>query len=152
MNSWPETAQKQTPDLEAYRRIVGTLPVTMRPALNQQLSQWETLFPFEQNRLAVFMNGVMTFTPSGLAALTAPLRKLEDKMGVKEWNFSESHDTIENASQLARSEYYAEWRREVQRIFEVFNSAAAGSAPAPGGCARLILLILPGSLPVDRLS
>lgn len=152
MNERPGTAQKEVPSPDAYRRFIERLPVTMRPALNQQLSQWGTLFPFEQSRMASFMNGVEAFSPSGLAALTAPLWGLEKKMGVKDWKFSEAYDTIENASQLARSEYYGDWRREVQRIFDAVNAAARDSMPNHAARTRLILLILPRSLPVDTQS
>lgn len=152
MKERPGNAQTPAPSPDAYRRLVSRLPVTMRPALNQQLSQWEMLFPFEQIRVTSFMNGVETFSPSGLNALTGPLWALENKMGVKNWNFSESFDTIENASQLARSEYYGEWRREVQRVFDAVNAAARSSAPTPAEHTRLLFLVLPRSLPVDAQS
>jgi hypothetical protein len=152
MNEWPDRAQKQIPDHDAYRHLIERLPVTLRPSLNQQLNQWETLFPFEQNRLANFMEGVETFSPSALDALMAPLWTLEKKMGVSHWNFSETSDTIENASQLGRSAYYAEWRREVQRGFDAVNTAARDSTPIQTAFTRLILLFLPGNLPVDPQS
>jgi hypothetical protein len=152
MNEWPDIAQKETPSHDAYRRLIERLPVTLRPSLNQQLNQWETLFPFEQNRLANFMEGVETFSPSALDALMAPLWTLEKKMGVSHWNFSETSDTIENASQLGRSAYYAEWRREVQRGFDAVNTAARDSTPIQTAFTRLILLFLPGNLPVDPQS
>src|ERR1019366_5732897 len=152
MNERPGLAQNGAPSPDAYRRLIDRLPVTMRPALNQQLSQWGTLFPFEKHVVASFMKGVETFGPSGLGALTAPLWALETKMGVKNWNFSETYDTIENASQLARSKYYGEWRREVQRVFEALNAAARDSTPDRAKQTRLILLVLPRSLPVDAHS
>ncbi len=152
MSEWPATAQKQPPGAGAYRRLVERLPLTMRPALNQQLSQWSTLFPFEQAQVANFMQGVETMSPAGLAALTEPLWTLEKKMGVKNWNFSEANDTIENASQLARSEYYGEWRREVQRVFETINAASRDSTSSHAERTRLILIVLPRSLPVDPQS
>ena len=152
MNEQPRKAQEEAPSLDAYRRVVERLPITIRPALNQQLSQWETLFPYEQGRVANFMKGVETFSPSALSALTAPLWALEAKMGVKNWNFTEAYDTIENASQLARSEYYGEWRREVQRVFDAVNAAARDSMPSHAERTRLILLVLPRRLPVDPQS
>jgi hypothetical protein len=98
------------------------------------------------------MKGVGTYSPSALDALTAPLQALENKMGVKLWSFSETADTIENASQLARSEYYAEWRREVQRVFEIIDAAATNSTSIQNNSTRLILLFLPSNLPVDPRS
>ena len=152
MNKSPRTAQTDSSSLDAYRRAIQRLPLTMRPALNQQLAQWETLFPFEQSRAADFMKGVETFSPSSLSVLTASLRALETKMGVKNWEFSETRDTIENASQLARSEYYGEWRREVQRVFDLVNAAVRESAPSLAEHTRLMLLVLPRGLPIDPQS
>jgi hypothetical protein len=149
MNGRPGPTQNAAPSSDAYRRLIERLPVTMRPAFNQQLSQWNTLFPFEQNLVASFMKGVEALGSSGIGVLTAPLWKLESKMNVKDWNFSQAHDTIENASQLARSEYYGEWRREVQRVFDAVNAAARDSERAQPKPTRCILLFLPRSLPID---
>jgi hypothetical protein len=132
--------------------LIARLPITMRPALNQQLSQWETLFPYEQRRLAEFVRGVEAFSPAALNALMRPLETLETKMGVTHWDFSESADTIENASQLARSEYYAAWRQEVQNIFEAINAAGRDLEPGRTESTRLMLLFLPGNLPVEAQS
>jgi hypothetical protein len=134
---------------DAYRRLIERLPVTLRPSLNQQLSQWTILFPFEQNRVVTFMDGVQALSPAAFHALTGPLFALEAKMDVRHWNFSEQADTIENASLLARSAYYSDWRRETERVFEAINAAARDSAPVPTSSTRLILLFLPASLPVD---
>jgi hypothetical protein len=149
MNEWHSEAPADTNSLDTYRRLIARLPVTLRPAMNQELSEWQTLFPFEQNRFANFMKGVETFSPAALDALMAPLQALEMKMGVKHWDFSEDSNTIENASLLARSEYYAAWRQEVERVFEAINAAALESKPIQTAPTRLILLILPSSLPVD---
>ncbi len=140
--------------MNAYRGLIKRMPVTMRPSLNQQLSQWEMLFPFEQKRLAAFFRGIESFQPSALDALTAPLRALETKMGVARWNFTETSETMENASLLARSEFYAEWRHDVQQIFSAIEAAASSaeptqSNPAQPAPARLVVLILPAGLPID---
>jgi hypothetical protein len=152
MNERPDITQKQAPGTDAYRRLIGKLPVTMRPALNQQFTEWEMLFPYERNRVVTFMKGVETYSPSALDSLTAPLWALEDKMGVKHWDFTQAVDTIENASQLARSAYYAEWRREVQRVVDAISAAARDVTPAPVESTRLMLIVLPANLPVDPQS
>jgi hypothetical protein len=152
MNEKPDIAQREAPGADAYRRLIAQLPVTMRPALNQQLTEWEMLFPYERNRVTLFMKGVVTYSPSQLDALTAPLWALEAQMGVKNWDFSQTNDTIENASQLARSAHYAEWRREVQRIVDAVNSAARDATPVQAESTRLMLIILPSDLPVSPQS
>ncbi len=144
--------EAEAANLHAYRTLIARLPVTMRPTLNQQLSQWEMLFPYERDRLKEFLHGLESFQPAALDALVAPLRAVEDKMGVAHWNFTESTDTVENSSLLARSAYYAEWRRVVEGIFEAINAAGRDAAPAQANPARLVLLILPESLPVDPLT
>ncbi|MGB8260977.1 MAG: hypothetical protein WCE75_11525, partial [Terracidiphilus sp.] len=144
------TAEVKRPD--ELRAQIARLPVTMRPSMNQQLAAWATLFPFEQKRLRGFLSGVASFSPPELEALTGPLRALEAKMEVARWNFSEAADTMENASQLARSPYYAEWRREVQRVFAAIDRAARDSAPVQTAPGRLVLLVLPESLPVPPMA
>jgi len=135
-----------------YRREIARLPLTMRPAFNKQLNGWDNLFPFEQNRLIEFLDGIASFTPTELDALTQPLRRLEGKMGVAHWNFSTDDDTLLNASQLARSPYYAEWRSEVQRVFAAFESAARSVAPIAPAKGRLIFIVLPESLPITSFA
>jgi hypothetical protein len=145
--------QKGTePDLAAYRRLINRLPVTLHPSLNQQLSAWEMLFPFEQRRTSDFLNAVGSLSPSDFQALTAPLLELERKMGVPGWSFSEARDTMENASLLARSEYYAEWRKEVERLFEAVGAAERSSAPARPSPMRFVIQFVPSNLPVDPLT
>lgn len=131
------------------RRLIARLPITMRPGLNQQLGQWTLLFPFEQRRLNRFLHGVEAIEPAALDALTAPLRALEGKMNVAHWNFSEAADTMENASQLARSQYYQEWRKEVRKVSDAIERAAKGFEADSSSTPRLVLTILPVSLPVD---
>jgi hypothetical protein len=152
MNDRAAKSQQHASPPDSYRRSIARLPITMRPALNQQLSQWGTLFPYEQQRVAEFMKGVETFSPSALNELLSPLEMLETKMGVSRWDFSESADTIENASQLARSEYYAAWRQQVQHVFEAIDTAGRSSTSIEPESTRLILLFLPGDLPVDAQS
>jgi hypothetical protein len=116
--------------------------------MNQQIDQWDTLFPFEQTRLSRVMDRLAALSRPAFEALIAPVRAVESKMGVRGWDFSESEDTIENASLLARSQYYAEWRARVQEFYEAVGAAPA-SQEQQTNAARLILTILPASLPTD---
>lgn len=154
MNERSNGEQQKTaePDLAAYRRLINRLPVTLRPSLNQQLSAWEMLFPFEQRRTSDFLNAVGSLSPSTFQALTASLWNLEKKMGVAGWNFSEARDTMENASLLARSEYYAQWRSEVKRFFEAASAAPRDSVPDRPSPTRFVIQFLPSNLPVDPIT
>ncbi|MGO8759834.1 MAG: hypothetical protein ACLQG3_17080 [Terracidiphilus sp.] len=137
-------------DTASYRALIRRLPVTLRPSLNGQLAEWETLFPFERQRVQEFMRGVASFDPSAFNALLEPLRKLEAKMDVAHWDFNETADTMENASLLARSAYFAEWREQIRRIYSAVEAAANASTQPPAAHPRLIVAILPESLPYDR--
>lgn len=136
----------------AYRREIARLPLTMQPALNQQVNGWDDLFPFEQKRAVEFLRGVSLFEEAELGALTQPLREVEVRMGVAHWNFSREADTMANASQLARSLYFSEWRREVQRVFEAIEARALNSARVEPPAGRLIFLVFPESLPVTSIA
>lgn len=153
MNARPrgELAQGADPR-ETYRGEIARLPLTMRPALNQQVNAWDDLFPFEQKRAAEFLRGVSLFEAGELGTLTQALRDVEARMGVAQGNFSITADTMTNAAQLARSPYYGEWRREVQRVFAAIESRARSLVVADPPAARLIFLILPESLPVGSIA
>ncbi|MFP5237810.1 MAG: hypothetical protein ACLGSD_18090 [Acidobacteriota bacterium] len=139
-------------DLAAYRHQVERLPLTMQPALHEQLNGWENLFPFEQSRVVTFIGGIGSFSPLHLESLTARLRVLEDQMGVKHWDFSANANTMENASLLARSPYYGEWRNEVQRVFSAIEAAAPQSTLPNQAAGRMVFLILPKSLPIPSIT
>jgi len=137
-------------ELDSYRALIRRMPVTVRPAFNSQLAGWDTLFPFEQERFREFMRGIASFDAPGFKALTAPLRQLENKMGVQSWNFSQNADTMENASQLARSAEYLEWRNQVQRFYSAAQDPAHSSAQSHILQPRIIITILPKTLPFER--
>ncbi len=142
--------QQRSVDLLAWRRTAARLPLTLRPSVNEQLDEWEMLFPFEQNRLRNFLGGVDSFSTADLNALTAQLRDLEAKMGVARWDFSENSNTLENSELLARSAYYAEWRRAVERLFAAIEARASSTAVAEPEHGRVIVAVLPASLLVDE--
>jgi hypothetical protein len=73
-------------------------------------------------------------------------------MGVERWVFSSKGETLENTSLLAHSPYYQEWRQAVQGVFDEVSSHTESLAAQSGdrGRHRLILIVLPRSLPVNR--
>jgi hypothetical protein len=145
----PETVE-QRPDLTAWKKTVARLPLTLRPILNEQISQWEMLFPFEQAQLQAFLLALDLLSPQELADLTAPLRELESKMDVRHWEFNEASNTVENAATLARSAYYGAWRREIQRFTEAINDRCQRSTGREDNRKRLVLLVHPRELPLDE--
>jgi len=136
------------PGQSAWNRTVRRLPRTVRPSVYQQMAEWDSLFPFEQRGLRRFFCGIDSYSNAELDALTAPLRGIETKMGVAEWNFSESSNTLENSGELARSAYFAEWRDAVQQLFDAIDSRPCPELAEPEG-GRAIVAVLPASLPAD---
>jgi len=152
MSSPDNVDSRQEPNLDRYRHLIRELPITLRPSMNEQVEAWNTLFPFEQSCLAGMMNRLASLSPSDFAAITAPVRAIENRMGVRSWDFSEAEDTIENASLLARSPYYAEWRAQVEKFYENVNAPATAFQKVQSCPARLLLLSIPASLPTDPLT
>jgi hypothetical protein len=145
-------AQKYPPELETALQagVLKRLPLTFLPFVNQQLHQWDYLFPNERRsvqRLVVYVAGMSN---EQSAALFAEVTALEEKMGVRRWQFSTSEQTIENSSELARSPYFQEWRRAVQAVFDAVDRNAGSTGPANSPVRRLVLLEIPRNLPLDK--
>jgi hypothetical protein len=127
------------------------LPLTFLPYVNQQLREWDYLFPSERQSVARLLLHVAGLNPEQCAELFRDVVQLEEKMGVRHWPFSTSEQTIQNASLLARSPYYQEWRRAVQVVFDAAEQHAPRTNDGGGSKSenRLVLLVLPRPLPLD---
>jgi len=131
--------------------LLKRLPLTFLPFTNQQLREWDDLFPYERRsveRLLVYVAGL---NEEESASLFREVFQLEEKMGVHHWRqFSTTEQTIENSSLLARSPYFQEWRKAVQTVFDAVDQHGPKMEVAAGKPGhKLILLILPRPLPFD---
>ncbi len=146
------SAENLPPEVQDALRegLLKRLPLTFRPFINQQLHEWDTLFPHERQWVLQFLVYVAGLSESQRSNLFRNIVQLEERMGVRHWQFSTNEQTIENASLLARSPYYLEWRRAVQVVFEAAEQAKprAGAASGKAG-RRLIMLVIPQLLPLD---
>jgi hypothetical protein len=140
----------QPDDMRAWRKTISRMPVTLRPVLNQELGEWYKLFPFERAKIAGFFRAADSYSELELNAVTANLRDLESKMGIANASFNENSETLEYASEIARSAYYGQWRTEVQRVYNAIEARAANRSPSQPAQRRLVLLIFPKSLPMAR--
>jgi len=128
------------------------LPLTFLPFVNQQIRDWDYLFPFERQSVLRLLMYLGELDDLQFAGLFRSLREIEARMEVSRWPFSTEEQTIENASLLARSPYYQEWREEVQKVFDHLDQQAPAGGDQAGRKSRnrLVLLIFPARLPLDR--
>ncbi len=130
--------------------LLKHLPLTFRPFINQQLHEWDYLFPQERQWILRFLDYVLGLSESQRSNLFRDVVQIEERMGVRHWQFSTTEQTIENSSQLARSPYYLEWRQAVQAVFDAVEQSKPGVDAASGRSGgRLILLVIPQLLPLD---
>jgi len=132
--------------------LLRRLPLSFLPFVNQHLRNWELLFPFERRYMSRLLIYLGNLQDGQFAALFHNIRELETRMGVSRWGgFSTQEETIEDSSLLARSPYYQEWRREVQRVFDQIEKEAPPLSEQAEGekKGRLVLLILPARVPLD---
>lgn len=130
--------------------LLDRLPITFLPFTREQLRNWDHLFPYERRSILHLFLYLASLSEGQFTALFREVVQLEEKMGVRSWQFSTNQQTIQNASLLARSPYYQDWRRAVQKVFDTADQYAEREKPGNAGGNRLILLVLPQRLPLDR--
>ncbi len=143
-NKYPEQLEKAL-DEGALER----LPRTFLPFTRQQLRDWNYLFPYERKSVVQLLVFVASLSRAETVALFREALQLEERMGVSTWQFSTEEQTILNASLLARSPYYQEWRKAVQKVFDAAEEHVAGENKAKTSRHRLILLIIPRKLQLE---
>jgi len=137
---------------DALRKgLLKRVPLTFLPFVNQQLREWDYLFPYERQSILRLLVYVTELSEDECSNLFRDVVRLEEKMGVRHWQqFSTSEQTIENASLLARSPYYQEWRRAVQSVFDAAEQRAPSvDAASRSSARRLVVLVIPRPLPLD---
>jgi hypothetical protein len=136
------------------KQVLRKLPPTLQSYFNQQLRAWGKLFPYERRYHSAVLSYLEHLSDSEQAVLFNGIRTVEEKMQVSTWNtYSTLDQTLENASLLARSPYYLEWRKEVEKVFARIEQDTQASIPSAGPSAQqLTLLIFPAFLPMSAES
>jgi len=131
--------------------LLKRIPLTFQPFVNQQLNQWDNLFPNERRSTERLLLFVASLSLEQSTELFRSVVEIEEKMGVRHWQFSTSEQTIQNSSQLASSPYFQDWRRAVQSVFDAADAYASKlNGNAVQSERRLVLLHIPHNLPLDR--
>lgn len=129
--------------------LLKRLPRTFLPFTRQQLHDWDYLFPYERQSVLHLLLFLASLSQAESAALFRDVLQVEEKMGVSKWQFSTEEQTILNASLLARSPYYQEWRKAVQKVFDAEQQRATQESSTKAAWRRLILPVIPQKLPLD---
>ena len=124
------------------------VPVTFGAFFNEQLRNWETLFPAEQSYFQR-LNELLAKTPP---AFFDPLLAVEQKMGVTPRTWPAGRFTLEQVDFLNRNPHYAEWRQVITKLFAEIDPVLDAQTAAKGQ-PRVVLIVAPGELPVgpDRM-
>src|ERR1019366_1446484 len=129
--------------------LLKRMPLTFLPFVNQQLSEWDYLFPNERQSVERLLLYVASLNSEESSDLFRNVVQIEEKMGVSHWQFSTSEQTIQNSSELARSPYFQEWRGAVQAVFDAADRYALNTKAPVKSRNRLVLLNIPQPLPLD---
>lgn len=143
-DQFPEELQKAL-----NQGLLKRLPRTFLPFTRQQLHDWPYLFPYERQSVTNLLMFVANLSPGESNAFFREVLLLEEKMHVSNWQFSAEEQTILNASLLARSPYYQEWRKQVQKVFDAAEEHAATKKGPKAARRRLLLVVIPHELAPD---
>ncbi len=123
-------------------------PVTFGGYMTDQARNWPELFPAERDyflRLAALLK-------QAPESFFAPLQAIEQKMGVTPQNWPRGQFTLAQVDFLNRNAHYAEWRREIARLFSILDPQLDEQVRARGH-RRAIVVTSPADMPVgtDRM-
>ena len=97
--------------------VFDRLPLTFSTYCFDQIKEWELLFEAERAYFERLFGLLGRSQQSLVDELFAPLRAVEQKMGVTEKVFPKRVFTLDQVDFLNRSQHYPEWRRGVTDIF-----------------------------------
>jgi len=129
------------------RELIGRLPPTFRPAVNDQLRNWEILFPAEQRLLEAQLDWLARMPPAEMQQLFAPLVEIESRMDLPRWSPTAAGMTVQDSGRLARSPLYPRWRDEVEKVFSRIEEAVEKSGRLRR-VRRLLICVLPPGLSI----
>ena len=126
------------------KELLERLPRTFLPVLNQQLKEWDLLFPAEQRPIRATLDHLGKLGDAKFEELVGPIKTLEKQMDLPGWTTGKDHLSIEDTSILARSPVYPQWRTEVEKLFEKVNASI--ELPQAN---RMVVSVLPAGLPTN---
>jgi hypothetical protein len=145
---------KISPELKQLMKegLFKRLPPTFSTYFYDRIEDWKRLFPAERNYFQRLFALLDRSEPAAVEQLFAPLRAVEQKMGINENNWSRREFTLEHVDFLQRSPNLAEWRSTITAIFAKIDPVLDEEV-ARSGHSRLVIVISPAELPTgpDRM-
>lgn len=143
-----------SPTIQALidKGLFDRLPPTFSTFFFEQIKGWETLFPAERSYFERLFQLIDQIPPDDATQLFAPLRVVEQKMGVNEKSWPRRTFTLDQVDFLNRNAHYPEWRRVIANIFGRLDPILENDTVRRGR-PRFSIVFAPGELPVgpDRL-
>ena len=145
---------KISPELKQLMKegLFKRLPPTFSTYFYDRIEDWKRLFPAERNYFERLFALLDRSAREAVEQLFAPLRAVEEKMGINENNWSRREFTLEHVDFLQRSPYLAEWRSTITDIFAKIDPVLDEEV-ARSGHSRLVIVVAPAELPTgpDRM-
>ena len=130
------------------KELLAKLPRTFVPALNEQIGNWDLLFPAEQRSISGQLDWLGRLPDARLGELFEPLKQIESWMDLPRWDLTTGRFSISDTGMLVRSPHYLEWRAAVGKVFAQIDAGIeAERKTAPVN--RLVLCVLPSGLPLS---
>ena len=126
--------------------LLRRLPPTFGPSVNDQLRQWDVLFPAEQRRLRAQLEWLERLPRDQFDQLFAGMLDVESRMDLPRWGPDSAGLSVRDTGILARSPLYPKWRSEVEEVFGRIETEA-GPAGELQAIPRLLVCILPPGVP-----
>ncbi len=130
------------------KELLARLPRTFVPALNEQMRNWDLLFPAEQRSLSAQLDWLGRLPDARFRELFEPLKQIEARMELPAWDLSVERLSITDTGILVRSPYYPQWRAEVAKVFEQINAGVEFEHKTTP-VNRLAACVLPAGLPLS---
>jgi hypothetical protein len=127
--------------------LIGRLPRTFRPALNDQIQNWDLLFPAEQRRIEAQLDWLARMPSGEFQRLFASILEIETQMDLPHWSAGAAGMSVQDTGRLARSPLYPKWREEVEKVFTRIDAGVDESGRLRH-VRRLVVCVLPPGLPI----
>ena len=128
--------------------LLDRLPASFSAFTFSQIEEWDLLFPAEHSYYERLFGLLDRSHAAEVDRLFAPMREIEQKMGINEKNWPKRQFTLDQVDFLNRNSLYPEWRAAVANVFANLDPLLDAEITRSGH-ARLAIIVAPAEIPVD---